>query len=475
MSSRLYFGTDTRAQDVLLGAAIGILLRAKAPATGRRSRAGFSWLALMAVAIFVWDWTRIDGTNAFSYRGGFLLADAMVALVIVSVTMAPGALPARLLSFAPLRFIGWISYGIYLWHWPVFLVLDHARTGLDGWSLFGLRCLVTLAIAMLSWSYVEVPIRRMEFGTWRSRVLFPIGAAAVVGVLVGTTFGSQPTLLTSASASASASATANVGVGANADGTGPATLVQRNAFKVVSFPKQDHRHKLLFVGDSLSLFVGYDLAPYAAHYDLTIGGRAQSGCGLATAVPYNLHGTVTYPLAPCATWRAQYQSDVDQLHPEVAVVVLGWWEQLDRMYQGRWQHLGDPEFDAYEKANFEDAVRILHSHGARVVLMTAPYFDTGEQPDGQPWDEDSPGRTRALNSIIQAVARQHPHIVSVVPLNRYLDPDGHFTWTIHGRQVRLADGSTPRPMPARSWPRGSFPGWRLRPRRPGQPERRRPV
>ena len=128
------------------------------------------------------------------------------------------------------------------------------------------------------------------------------------------------------------------------------------------------------------------------------------------------------------------------MHPDVVAVVLGWFETMDRKYQGRWQHLGDPAFDAYERSQMEKAVSIFSSRGAKVAFMTAPYFDTGEQPDGQPWDEDSPARVNLLNRMIESVAAEHPGVVTVVPLNRYLDPDGHYTTTIDGKVVRPGDG-----------------------------------
>ena len=83
---------------------------------------------------------------------------------------------------------------------------------------------------------------------------------------------------------------------------------------------------------------------------------------------------------------------------------------------------------------------VLGSGGAHVALMTAPYFDSGEQPDGQPWDEDAPARVDELNRLITTVADQHPGTISIVPLHRYLDPNGHFTSTIDGQVMRFADG-----------------------------------
>jgi hypothetical protein len=284
--------------------------------------------------------------------------------------------------------------------------------------LFAVRILVTFTVAVLSWYLVETPVRQMTFGTWRSWAWVPVGVVATVAVLAATTRGTELVI------------------------TPATTPAQLNAYYVFQFPKQADRTKVLFVGDSLALYVGYGMAPYEAAYGVTIGGRNTPGCGLASVEPYILHGTPSrsLALAPCSQWPTLYQADVDSLHPAVVVLVVGWWEAMDRYYQGRWQHLGDPAFDAYETAQFETAVSILSSRGAHVALMTAPYFNTGEQLDGRPWDEDSPARVNELNTIIEQVAARYPGVASVVPLNKYLDPNGHFTWTINGTVMRLGDG-----------------------------------
>ncbi|MHB1710637.1 MAG: acyltransferase family protein [Acidimicrobiales bacterium] len=419
--SRLYFGTDTRAQDILVGAVVALVMRERKPASTRAGRIGWSWIAIMAVGIFAWEWSMIGPTPSLPYLGGFLLADATVGLVIIGVTQAPCGLLARALSVTPLTFVGRISYGLYLWHWPIFLALDHARTGLDSWSLFALRCAASFAAAIVSWFVVETPVRRMTFGSWRSWTWVPAGAVATVAVL----------LVSTASSSAAAETIP----------FGPKAAQARSAaFHITSFPKKGRLLRVLFVGDSLGLTVAYWTAPYAAQYGIALGGRTMSGCGVATAVPYNMHGNVTYPLAPCAKWPSLWRSDIKQLHPQVVALVIGWWETMDRMYRGRWQHLGDPQFNAYETSRLEEAVSVLSSGGAKVALMTAPYFDSGEQPNGRPWNEDNPARVNILNGIIKSVAARHPGVVSVIPLNKFLDPHGHFTWKINGQVMRMGDG-----------------------------------
>jgi hypothetical protein len=424
--SRLYYGTDTRAQDILVGAVVGILLLHRPSSHTPKMRARGSLIAAGGMVAFAWEWLTVTGASTWLYRSGFLLCDLAVGMVIMGVTLAPDGLPARALSLQPLTYVGRISYGLYLWHWPVFLVVDHARCGLSGWDLFALRSAVTFAIAIASWYLVEQPIRQMTAGTWRSWVWVPAGMVAVVSVLALSTIATG--------------SDAGVNILINPGPSKTSLQEQLGAYWTGGFSDEQHQTTVLFVGDSLSLTVGFWLTPYERQFGLSIRGRPEPGCGLATAVPYDLHGTPSYPPARCANWPSIWQTDVDQMHPDVVVVVVGWFETMDRMYEGRWQHLGDPAFDAYERSQIERAVSIFSSRGAKVAFMTAPYFDTGEQTDGQPWDEDSPARVNILNGMIESVAAQHRGVVSVVPLNKYLDPDGHFTSKINGKVIRPGDG-----------------------------------
>jgi peptidoglycan/LPS O-acetylase OafA/YrhL len=419
--SRVYYGTDTRAQDILTGAAMGILLSGRRPAVGARARAGFSALAAMAAVVFAVEWMHINSSPNFTYRFGFLLADVMVALVICGVTMAPTGIPARVLGVAPLAYTGRISYGLYLWHWPVFLVLNDSRTGLTGYPLFVVRVAVTFVIAMLSWYLVETPVRQKTFRNWRSWSWIPVGAVGAAGVLVVST-------------TATAGAATNILVPQNQ------VHAQVIHYEQAGFPRDDPSIRVLVVGDSLSLTVGYWLTPYAPNYGVVLRGRPLDGCGLVTSNPYDLHGQATYPLAPCAEWPTIWGKAVQNLRPDVVMLVVGWWETMDRYYQGRWQHLGEPSFDAYERSRLEQAVSVLGATGAQVVITTAPYFDSGEQPNGQPWDEDAPSRVDLLNQMIESVAAEHPHNVTVIPLNKYLDPHGHYQNVIGGQSMRFADG-----------------------------------
>ena len=91
------------------------------------------------------------------YRGGFLgVAVVCGALIAGAVRRAPGSPAPRLLSCEPLRLIGLVSYGLYLWHWPVYVVLTPARTVCDGSRLLAVRFVTTFGLATLSFSRLNV-------------------------------------------------------------------------------------------------------------------------------------------------------------------------------------------------------------------------------------------------------------------------------------------------------------------------------
>ena len=113
---------------------------------------------------------------------------------------------------------------------------------------------------------------------------------------------------------------------------------------------------------------------------------------------------------------------------------------MNRLIDGQWLHIGQSVFDTDVRNDLEQAVRIGTSTGALMVLMTTPCFDSGEQPNGQPWPEDSPVRLADYNAIVQQVAAQHPDTVSVDDFGSLLCPGGRFTTTFDGVPIRDGDG-----------------------------------
>ncbi len=435
-TTRIYFGTDTHAQSVLVGAALACVLtlverrrgaagmdpEARTPAARRRvAVAGAVGLGTVVAAACL-----LSGASAFTYRGGFAVVSVAAAAVVAAVVALPSGRMARVLAAPALVWLGTISYGIYLWHFPVAVFLDAGRTGARGPLLFVERSAVTVVLAAASFYLLERPVIEGRF--WRSaRAVAPALVALGVTVAVVVTV------------SAPDATAASPGGGAGLVGA-PATAAEWQAVHLTSFTGAGHRLRVLIVGDSLALTVAVGLARFAPSYGIDLGGRSHTGCGVAVALPLEDHGVVGDPFPNCPTWPTWWTDDIRQLHPQVVGLVTGFWEVVDRWYQGRWQHLGDPAFDAYEEAQLERAVTILSSGGAKVALFTAPYFDTGEQPDGDAWPQDATARVDRLDQLIDQVAARHPGTVSVIPLHTFLDPGGRFAWTIGGRVVRQGDG-----------------------------------
>ena len=170
--NRVYFGTDTRAQALLVGAAAAALLvrdwsalTVSGTLLRTRWRRWIAWLmpvpgiAVLAVA------AHLATGSARDFRQGLLIVVALAAVAVVAaVALDQDGYIARVLAWRPVVALGAISYGVYLWHWPIFLILNGERTGLTGWELLALRCAVTCGTAWLAWWLIEQPVRR-----WRPR------------------------------------------------------------------------------------------------------------------------------------------------------------------------------------------------------------------------------------------------------------------------------------------------------------------
>ena len=163
--SRVYYGTDTRAAGLLIGAALAVLWRPWTPGFKVKISPRLLELAALGAAGFlVWAFWRWDEFSSFTYRPGIQLV-AIASAVLVGASVHPETRLRALLGSRPLKWIGRRSYGIYLWHWPVYVV---TRPGIDiGWSsgpTLALRLGLTLILAELSFRYVEEPVRRGALG-----------------------------------------------------------------------------------------------------------------------------------------------------------------------------------------------------------------------------------------------------------------------------------------------------------------------
>ncbi|OKI02524.1 acyltransferase [Streptomyces sp. CB02923] len=157
-ATRVYEGTDTRAFSLLLGALMATdpVRRLLCRTPGR--------LADRLCAVLICGlgayWFLTDGPNSpFLFRGGLFLHSLAAALLIALLAHAPAGPVGRLLGCRPLRSLGAVSYSLYLWHWPLYLLLTEEVLGFGGWARTSVLIAVSLAAGCLSKVLVEDPVR----------------------------------------------------------------------------------------------------------------------------------------------------------------------------------------------------------------------------------------------------------------------------------------------------------------------------
>ncbi len=205
-ASRLYFGTDTHCMGLLLGAALATVWRPGAlPKKIALPAQVILWVvALVSLVGLFTIFHKAAEDSAWLYRGGFLVVSALTA-VIIALASHPAIGFGKMLAIQPMKYIGERSYGLYLYHWPIFVItrpgIDLPFDGLPAWIL---RMGLTFGVAELSYRYLEIPIRHGALTkTWRrwreqgtgvagARVAGVIAGGAVFVFVAGTALASIP-------------------------------------------------------------------------------------------------------------------------------------------------------------------------------------------------------------------------------------------------------------------------------------------
>lgn len=164
--SRVYFGTDTHSMGLLLGCATAAVWQYSKlnPRLTPDRRTILHLLGLSSFAVIAYFIFNASEFDAGLYKYGFF-ALSLATAVAVFITTHPGLKFGYYLSFKPLVWLGDRSYGIYIWHWPIFMLL---RPGLDApWSENVntlVRFVLLISISDLSYRFVELPIRKGALG-----------------------------------------------------------------------------------------------------------------------------------------------------------------------------------------------------------------------------------------------------------------------------------------------------------------------
>ena len=413
-TTRAYYGTDCRAQALLVGAAISIGLTLWHEGAQRRGSAlppPCSASSAPPARLRCGAPRRRPTTFAFS--GGFMVASLAAGAVVIGCVAAPRSLVVRFLELPPLPQWGRISYGVYLWYWPVLLIMTGQRLHWGVYPLFLARVGITVAIAALSYDLIEMPIRRGALTTWRSWVALPIGAAVAVGAVIASTLVPVgASALQGSTLSAPPPTTAGTGTTVPGQATSSASTTTPYLSYLSPAPpdrrRSPHRVKVLVVGDSIAGTLAVGLASGGPQRRRADRRRGSPGCSVTTTGQIKVSVYEVASGAPCdsgnpdaifATWRHW----VDSYNPDV-VVYAARSETFDQQVGGRWENIGQPSFDTYLTSRFRQAVDVLGSKGATVVFMTSPYYDSGTQPSGTPWPEDAPARVNLDNATMRQVA-----------------------------------------------------------------------
>ena len=179
---RIYYGTDTRAVELFVGAVLACFLSPKLEKWAHLKVRWWSFLFLAPLIAFIWFSLIIDGQSKWLYTG-WLGVFALLNVFFVVGSMIPG--PMRwLMSLPPLTLLGRMSYGIYLIHWPVYVWLNESQLKISGFWLLLVRWAVVFALAGILYQVIEKPIRAKSFlKTNRSALIGLVCSFSVVMVL----------------------------------------------------------------------------------------------------------------------------------------------------------------------------------------------------------------------------------------------------------------------------------------------------
>ena len=374
--SRVYLGTDTRAAGILAGAALAAVLPPNTTFQARTVRV-FDLLGTASLLGLGVAWWKLSGENPFLYRGGFWLTEIAVLVLIVCATMGPKSLVARALSIRPLTLVGTISYGVYLWHWPVIVFFTAERVHLSGLWLHVLQFATTFAIAIVSYRLLEQPIRKRGVPFGRPVYMVPAAVAFSVLLVVRATY-ARPL---------------------------PSTASFSGSQEPVTF-------RITLFGDSTANSLGWG-----------IRGARKPGVGVELL---GLDGcTMLWDTCGGPQWAQQAKD----LHPDATLVFLGGAFLHGLTVDGGWRKSCHAGWDSKFQSTLERGLGSLKAEEGRLWAVTVPY------PLG-PYDNATyRAEVDCINASIRAAAASIPG-VQILDLAERVCPKGVCEREIDGVAIR---------------------------------------
>lgn len=383
-----YFGTHTRVGELLVGVVLAYVVLSPGARRVVDTQAGAvavrfgAPLALVGLA-WLWHSTGLYSSNLF---GGVTALNAVLtAWVIFSVTM-PGP-AASALGSMPLRTIGKLSYSAYLLHWPIFLLLDEDRIGVDGPLLFLARLGATFAAAAALAFAIERPFRT-RVNLPGARLAMALGVSAALVAAAAVVLPEQPP--------------AGVDLSVD-DGNGAGDLD-------VVVPTGDEVASVALVGGSLAGTLPPGVQAWNTEnpeQQVRLHTHVATNCPLSGPGPVRLAGDVVGEDTDCLGFGPRLPHLLDEGGPDVVVVVPGVGDLGEREIDSQWLHLGDPVYDDWLYQRLGDLADTLDDAGVPVVWATSPHvrLAPGGELEGD-WTsvpDNDPARVDRLNEIIRDV------------------------------------------------------------------------
>jgi len=405
--TRVYYGTDTRLFDLMAGATIAFVAAARPQPDLRARRTLHVVGPLAAVALGVF-WVTA-GTPAglptnFMFEGGFLLCAGLAGLVVADARLVEPGWFARALAWHPLHFLGTISYGIYLWHWPVIVYLNGARTGLSTWPLDLLRIALTLVLATASYYLVERPIRlahpRGWIRWWGAPLAGVVAAVVIVVATIPAVADPSPVVGTTHLSTTS---------GRAVPGSGGFGGQQPIRLSVAPTPADPLR--VTIIGDSVMHDASYGItAALQATGEATVATRIIPGFGLTTAT----------------NWRTSLPNLIRQTGAQL--IVASW----------SWDQYGPTTPNAlHQPAQYTSLLReavatmLTPGDGVEGVVFTE-FPQSGPLPAANPsaqiaYNNERRDGVEAWNAIAAKMVSSFPGRVMYFPLAGSVTLDGHYS------------------------------------------------
>ena len=413
----LYLSTLTRSSGLLLGAAVAMLWRPW------RKNALSSWwrssiadaLAIASIVVIGVLMATVHVADPFLYQGG-LAATTLASAVMVVVVMRPnGLIVKRFFSQNFFVEIGRRSYGLYLWHWPIFVVV-HAR---DSGNRFAVALAATIIINEFVYQYVEIPTRHGAIGDWwrnrpqlsAVRRRLPVFVTAVVVASLGITgvkvVGIEARDLSIDASSATVIFAVPTTV-ANTSTTLTPSVVGSPASSTTSTTIAQLPRKLVIVGDSQAHALAIN-KPSGIEKTFAITDGSIDGCGVydrGVGVG-GTSGNFRRNFANCVGFEKSWAKSATKARADVALVVIGAWEVLDLKINSFTFAMNTSPADTIFRTQMKRGIDALRATGATVALLEVacmrPVDSKGGPVPALPQRGDDM-RTGHLNDLLREIA-----------------------------------------------------------------------